>query len=353
MTGRIPQGRDGRCGDALHDVSGLLNWTRALAALLVCIGHARGLFLVSWSSVQQKDPILAAFFAASSAGHEAVMVFFVLSGYLITATSARRIRLNSWRPSTYFLDRVVRLAVVLWPALLLTLILDGIGQVAFGSSIVYDGGGGFGGILPRPIEWSSSLNQLPANMGFLQTIAAPPLGSNGALWSVANEFWYYTLFGLALTAWTLRSRWRAALVPIFGCFFVAVVMTTSMLTYMGPWLAGAAVALLPRLKWLQDSAAVYRALLVFVSVLFISVAFAPLAPGLARDTATACAFSLLLAVACHRPSTKPMRRLSELKPRVSAAHKMASWSFSEFDGLIWPRGDGPSWPHLAGDVSGC
>ena len=26
---------------------------------------------------------------------------------------------------------------------------------------------------------------------------------------------------------------------------------------------------------------------------------------------------------------------------------------SEFDGLIWPRGDGPSWPHLAGDVSGC
>ena len=25
----------------------------------------------------------------------------------------------------------------------------------------------------------------------------------------------------------------------------------------------------------------------------------------------------------------------------------------EFDGLIWPRGDGPSWPHLAGEVSGC
>ena len=25
----------------------------------------------------------------------------------------------------------------------------------------------------------------------------------------------------------------------------------------------------------------------------------------------------------------------------------------EFDGLIWPRGDGLSWPHLAGEVSGC
>ncbi len=26
---------------------------------------------------------------------------------------------------------------------------------------------------------------------------------------------------------------------------------------------------------------------------------------------------------------------------------------NEFDGLIWPRGDGLSWPHLAGEVSGC
>jgi hypothetical protein len=25
----------------------------------------------------------------------------------------------------------------------------------------------------------------------------------------------------------------------------------------------------------------------------------------------------------------------------------------ENDGLSWPRGDGPSWPHLGGDVSGC
>ncbi len=28
-------------------------------------------------------------------------------------------------------------------------------------------------------------------------------------------------------------------------------------------------------------------------------------------------------------------------------------SIGEFDGLIWPRGDGLSWPHLAGEVSGC
>ncbi len=33
---------------------------------------------------------------------------------------------------------------------------------------------------------------------------------------------------------------------------------------------------------------------------------------------------------------------------------ITSWSDGdEFDGLIWPRGDGPSWPHLGGDVSGC
>lgn len=60
LTSHFTQSVRDRCADALDDVSGLLSWTRALAAYLVCIGHARALFLVSWSGVEHKDPILTA-----------------------------------------------------------------------------------------------------------------------------------------------------------------------------------------------------------------------------------------------------------------------------------------------------
>ena len=43
-----------------------------------------------------------------------------------------------------------------------------------------------------------------SNIFFLQGIYTPTFGTDGALWSLANEFWYYLLFPLGLIA--LRSR---------------------------------------------------------------------------------------------------------------------------------------------------
>ena len=48
------------------------------------------------------------------------------------------------------------------------------------------------------------------NAFFLQTIVGPTFGSNGPLWSLAYEWWYYVLFPLALGAvWPIvNGGWR-------------------------------------------------------------------------------------------------------------------------------------------------
>jgi hypothetical protein len=38
------------------------------------------------------------------------------------------------------------------------------------------------------------------NLCFVQTVSVPVYGSNGPLWSLANEFWYYVMFPLGAVA---------------------------------------------------------------------------------------------------------------------------------------------------------
>ena len=61
-----------------------LDFLRGLSALLVCMGHLRNVFFVNYNEVLVVDSYLINFFYfITSLGHEAVMVFFVLSGFLV------------------------------------------------------------------------------------------------------------------------------------------------------------------------------------------------------------------------------------------------------------------------------
>ncbi len=78
------------------------------------------------------------------------------------------------------------------------------------------------------------------NMFFLQTIVVPTFGSNGPLWSLANEFWYYILFPAALAAgiaWTQRSIRRAIPLTILTAC-VALFVGWQILVGFLIWLAG-------------------------------------------------------------------------------------------------------------------
>ena len=150
----------------------LLDFCRGLAALAVVTGHARLFALATYSSGTAKSLWLAPLYLLTGLGRQAVVIFFVLSGFLIGRNVLNAFSNGEWSWRAYAAHRLARLWAVLLPALVLTALLD----MARG-------------------EWPDLLVAL-GNAAFLQTIAVPVFGSNAPLWSLAYEFWYYAMFPL-------------------------------------------------------------------------------------------------------------------------------------------------------------
>ena len=173
-----------------------LDLIRGCSALLVCLGHLRNAMLVDYSALVQPNIAIKAFYALTSLGHQAVMVFFVLSGYFVGGAVLRSGAKFSW--GNYLTSRLTRLWVVLIPCLFITW---GIGQILLLYSPAVLAGANVGSWHsgPKLGEYSASFTTLLANIFFMQTITTPVFGLNSPLWSLANEFWYYMLFPLLAT----------------------------------------------------------------------------------------------------------------------------------------------------------
>jgi peptidoglycan/LPS O-acetylase OafA/YrhL len=176
-----------------------LDMIRGLAALLVCMGHARGFAMQDRSAQASTSLMQDGFYLITSLGHQSVILFFALSGFLVGGKAFAEIWGKSWRAKGYALRRITRLWTVLIPALVITLIWDVAGAI-WGGPAAYNGD--YFAILssgPAPgTPADHSLSTLIANLGFLQTVIAPSFGTNGPLWSLANEFWYYVIVPIAL-----------------------------------------------------------------------------------------------------------------------------------------------------------
>jgi len=61
-----------------------LDMARGLAALVVLIGHLRSFVFLSYGDLNSHTPIDTIVWAITGFGHQAVMIFFVLSGFFIT-----------------------------------------------------------------------------------------------------------------------------------------------------------------------------------------------------------------------------------------------------------------------------
>lgn len=190
-----------------------LDLIRAVAASAVMWGHLRTLFFVDFHQLQRPGWLLKTIYFLTGFGHLAVIFFFVLSGFLISSTVIKSHLSRSWSWHEYAIHRSTRLYVVLIPGLLFGLLWDLAGSHLFASS----------GIYTHPISDLGAAIPLDnltggnffGNLFFTQTILCPAFGSNGPLWSLANEFWYYVLFPVALSAglaWAKRSM--ATAIPL-------------------------------------------------------------------------------------------------------------------------------------------
>jgi peptidoglycan/LPS O-acetylase OafA/YrhL len=226
-----------------------INALRALAALVVVFSHVRTLFFRDYSQVPHSHPA-AAFYAAGSLGHGAVMVFFALSGFWVGGSVLRGFQRKGFSWREYGLRRGVRLWIVLLPALVLTGVLDHIGLAHLQNATAYQHASGY---VDLPTDLPSHLGATTAagNAVFVQAIRSPTYGTNGPLWSLAYEFWFYLLFPLLLFVFTAKQSWRNRLVSAVVAAAIALLVGHTVLEYFLAWLLGTVVA------WRQDALRVW------------------------------------------------------------------------------------------------
>src|ERR1700675_494071 len=221
-----------------------LDLIRAVAAFAVMFGHLRTFFFVDFQHLSHKSWPLEALYFFAGFGHQAVIVFFVLSGFLISSTVIRSHVLGKWSWRDYAINRATRLYVVLVPGLLLGFFWDRLGSWLFAAQGIY--AHSLRDLGPAVPLKNLTLGTLLGNLLFLQTIICDTFGSNGPLWSLANEFWYYVLFPVALCAGLAWAGYRIRAAIPLSCLAVLIGLFfgRGILIGFSIWLAGCGLVFL-------------------------------------------------------------------------------------------------------------
>jgi peptidoglycan/LPS O-acetylase OafA/YrhL len=153
-------------------------------------------------------------------GNDAVMVFFVLSGYVIAHAAATRDR----DLRTYAVNRLARLYSVALPAVFLTWILDEAGRRL--DPALYDG---------FWYQASDPIGRMLAALTFTNELwfRSVRLFTNGPYWSLGYEFWYYALFG---AAWYFRGATRIVLLVAIAALVGPKILLLQPIWVLGVWL---------------------------------------------------------------------------------------------------------------------
>jgi peptidoglycan/LPS O-acetylase OafA/YrhL len=320
---------------------------RGLAAVGVLVGHVRSFVVLDYSSAPAHAIWVKLFYGFTGLGHQSVIAFFALSGFLVGGPALRAILDGKWSWRRYMLRRVTRLWVVLIPALLLTLALDTAGRV-MGGRAGYEGAFyhliNSGPDLASPADLSATT--LLGNLLFLQTIVTPVLGSDGPLWSLANEFWYYIMFPFLLVALIWRP-WRLGS-ALMGAVGVAVIilLPTGMVLLGLIWVAGAiahyGLRLIRRVVTLKCGAIWFLLSLVAVAGSAIADKWSP---GISSDIFLGLAFACMLPSLTLLPNLGAMYQgvadfLAKLSYTLYATHfpVLAFIWFAALAPQKWPVG---------------
>lgn len=207
-----------------HSMS--ISLLRGLAALQVAAAHLRAQMYPAFSAVENPPLLFQGLAFSTGFAYLAVVVFFVLSGWLVGGSFLNKLE-SDHAFQHYAVDRLSRLWVVLVPTFLVVLLV----------------GTAVGLLNPAHLSFSASepysMAAFIGNMAGLQTLIVPNFGGNFALWSLANETWYYVLFPLLILVFRGKSvAARAAAVLAIGA--VVQLVHGAIILYFSIWLLGAA-----------------------------------------------------------------------------------------------------------------
>lgn len=233
--------------DCWHSV--VISLLRGFAAIMVAAAHLRAEVFPGLRSVADASLWYKGFAFATGFAHHAVLVFFVISGWLVGGSLLNKIGQRD-AIANFAIDRMSRLWTVLIPTFVLTLLF----------------GLGSGVLSAHNIDFFStsaySALSLVGNLIGLQTVTLPNFGDNFALWSLANETWYYAMFPLLVLLFTARSN-LTRVASGAALAVLASALPAAIIAYFAIWLLGVAFSRIriecgngARIGWLALLAAV-------------------------------------------------------------------------------------------------
>ncbi|WFP49541.1 acyltransferase family protein [Methylomonas sp. EFPC3] len=246
-------------------LSAFLDFARWVSAFLVLLTHLNNRMFLTLDKIPADDRTLVTYLWGFVAGfaHWGVVIFFVLSGYLVGGPVLKHVLAN--RPfnlTKYFVARVTRIYLVLIPVLLIGNAFDYIGMAMFPNSEIY------AEHLAKlrhqtDLEFKMSI---VGSLFNLQNLFVDTLGTNGPLETLANEFWYYVTFPLLLSPLLFRRSFKSWSLFIVGVALFASMSFASKWHFVGfiLWCIGAGFSVLAKKPVIKSS---FWALAVFLAAL--------------------------------------------------------------------------------------
>ncbi len=302
-----------------------LDVIRGLAAMMVFLGHARVVLIGSvigamgtvGAEIAAKTPVKGPQPELTSFGHIAVMVFFVLSGYLVGGGAIRALRQGRFSGSDYTIARLSRLWTVLLPVLLMGYVLDHLGVMMAGPDSIYSAPPGQRMVFDT-LQDHMGLDTLVLNLFFFQYVFTVPFGTNSPLWSLAYEFWFYAAFPFLMFLVRPSSGVPQRLGCAVALALIAALVGPRISFYFLFWLLGVAIELAP--KVLKPKTVLPLAIM--GSILFLAICGVILKAKqhiYVSDTIEAISFALLCYVIVHLQQERPRDRIATWGSAIAAS----------------------------------
>jgi peptidoglycan/LPS O-acetylase OafA/YrhL len=245
----------------------LLSHMRWFAALLVAVSHIRNLVVGDFAGGGIPERL---FYFITGYGHAGVIVFFVLSGFLV----GRKVRELAAAPDPdwrgYLNDRFSRIFIVFIPAVALSLAVLAL-ATRLAPDAPFVAAAGWSSSLQPPLvddwslrTWVGLLTLMNVTLTWTPTVNAP-------LWSLAYEWTYYVAALAAVLAWRKIRSLGAVMIMVYaaGLLLVAAIKHPPLLVGGVIWSAGLAASYISDKGWLRGKATLGGAIILAVGALVL------------------------------------------------------------------------------------
>ncbi len=224
------------------DASIFLDLVRSVSAQMVLLGHLL-IFLKIYPGANNEKT------HALYIQNFGVLAFFILSGFLISYSTKRKVAIGGFKFKNYFFDRFIRIYSAFIPCLFFILFVDVVSFSLFPAEYSYDETFNLKTFLLNVfmlqdypmIDFRSIFSGNISVATLLNfNLISQPFASGRPLWTLALEWWFYLFFGFLVLHKTIKLNSVLKFFIFLVLAFIPLLNTTFMrgscLTYV--WFMG-------------------------------------------------------------------------------------------------------------------